>query len=71
MFVKQLSWASLTVVQLALEKQLWLLTGFQMQSASKGRVTPKLGCDTGRILELYGNICESNLYNTVIMLCKI
>jgi hypothetical protein len=69
--VRQLSWALLTVVQLALEKQLWLLTGFQMQSTSKVRVTPKLACDTGRILELYGNLCESNLYNTVTMLCKI
>ncbi|KAF1915042.1 hypothetical protein BDU57DRAFT_595683 [Ampelomyces quisqualis] len=44
--------------QLALEKQLWLLTGFQMQNAKKVRATPKPACDTGRILELYGNLSE-------------
>jgi hypothetical protein len=56
-----LSWPSLTVVQLVLEKQLWLLTGFQMQNAAKVRVIPKPACDTGRILELYGHLCKSNL----------
>lgn len=48
----------LIMVQLALEKQLWLLTGFQMQHP---RVVPKPICATGRILELYGNLCESTL----------
>jgi len=46
----------LTLAQLALEKQLWLLTGFQMQHP---RVVPKPMCATGRILELYGNLCKS------------
>ncbi|KAH3918503.1 hypothetical protein HBI56_134430 [Parastagonospora nodorum] len=44
--------------QLALEKQLWLLTGFQMQNVRNAGVTPKPSCDTGRILELYGNLSE-------------
>ncbi|KAJ8114512.1 hypothetical protein OPT61_g3627 [Boeremia exigua] len=41
-----------------LEQQLWLLTGFQLQSLGKGRIVPKPHCDTGRILELYGNLSE-------------
>lgn len=59
-------------MQLALEKQLWLLTGFQMQNViGKVGVTPKPSCDTGRILELYGNLCKSMLCYRVIMLCRI
>lgn len=41
-----------------LEQQLWLLTGFQLQSLGKARLVPKPECDTGRILELYGNLCK-------------
>ncbi|KAL5120254.1 hypothetical protein ACEQ8H_001812 [Pleosporales sp. CAS-2024a] len=44
--------------QLDLEKQLWLLTGFQMQSVGTAKVTPKPSCDTGRVLDLYGNLSE-------------
>ncbi|KAF2833325.1 hypothetical protein CC86DRAFT_415059 [Ophiobolus disseminans] len=39
--------------ELALEKQLWLLTGLQMQYP---RVVPTPMCATGKILELYGNL---------------
>ena len=38
-----------------LEQQLWLLTGFQLQSLGRA---PKPQCDTGKILELYGNLCK-------------
>lgn len=41
-----------------LEQQLWLLTGFQLQSLGKVRIDPKPQCDTGKILELYGNLCK-------------
>ncbi|KAF9695970.1 hypothetical protein EKO04_005963 [Ascochyta lentis] len=41
-----------------LEQQLWLLTGFQLQSLGKVRIVPKPQCDTGKILELYGNLSE-------------
>lgn len=41
-----------------LEQQLWLLTGFQLQSLGKARIVPKPQCDTGKILELYGNLCK-------------
>ena len=41
-----------------LEQQLWLLTGFQLQLPGKARVVPKPHCDTGNILELYGNLCK-------------
>ncbi|KAH6615199.1 hypothetical protein C7974DRAFT_60706 [Boeremia exigua] len=41
-----------------LEQQLWLLTGFQLQVLGKARMVPKPQCDTGRILELYGNLSE-------------
>jgi hypothetical protein len=41
-----------------LEQQLWLLTGFQLQSLGKIRIVPKPQCDTGKILELYGNLCK-------------
>ncbi|KAH7095893.1 hypothetical protein FB567DRAFT_42935 [Paraphoma chrysanthemicola] len=44
--------------ELALEKQLWLLTGFQMQNFGKVRQAPKPMCKTGKILELYGNLSE-------------
>lgn len=42
-----------------LERQLWLLTGYQMLNVGKAQFTPKPRCDTGRILELYGNLCKS------------
>ena len=41
-----------------LEQQLWLLTGFQLQLPGKARIVPKPQCDTGNILELYGNLCK-------------
>lgn len=41
-----------------LEQQLWLLTGFQLQNLGKARIVPKPQCDTGKILELYGNLCK-------------
>ncbi|UPX10927.1 uncharacterized protein EKO05_0001560 [Ascochyta rabiei] len=41
-----------------LEQQLWLLTGFQLQSLGKARIVPKPQCDTGKVLELYGNLSE-------------
>ncbi|KAI4924601.1 hypothetical protein J4E85_007717 [Alternaria conjuncta] len=44
--------------ELVLEKQLWLLTGFQMQNLGRERTLPKPECNTGRILELYGNLSE-------------
>ncbi|KAF2856310.1 hypothetical protein T440DRAFT_384613 [Plenodomus tracheiphilus IPT5] len=42
--------------ELALEKQLWLLTGFQKQGFGNQRIAPRPQCDTGRVLELYGNL---------------
>lgn len=50
--------ASLESEEDLLEQQLWLLTGFQLQSLGKARTVPKPLCDTGNILELYGNICK-------------
>ncbi|RMZ69042.1 hypothetical protein GMOD_00002948 [Pyrenophora seminiperda CCB06] len=44
--------------ELALEKQLWLLTGFHMQNLGRPTIVPQPECDTGRILELYGNLSE-------------
>lgn len=44
--------------ELILERQLWLLTGFQMQNRGNVRFAPKSQCNTGRILELYGNLCK-------------
>jgi hypothetical protein len=57
------------VEQLILEKQLWLLTGFQMLNLGRERTLPQPDCNTGRILELYGNLCKSmlcSLYHTVV-----
>ena len=51
--------------QLALEKQLWLLTGFQMQNLGKDWIAPRADCDTGRILELYGNLGKSTPWSSV------
>lgn len=61
----------LMVEQLVLEKQLWLLTGFQMQNLGQERTLPKPECNTGRILELYGNLCKSMLCPCVTLLCKL
>jgi hypothetical protein len=47
--------------QLALEKQLWLLTGFQMQNLGETRFIPKPICETGRMLVLYGNLGKCNI----------
>jgi hypothetical protein len=57
----------LNMAQLALEKHLWLLTGFQMQTNDNACATPQPSCDTGRVLELYGNLCKSfSVYVTVV-----
>jgi hypothetical protein len=48
----------LMVEQLVLEKQLWLLTGFQMLNLGREQTLPQPECNTGRILELYGNLCK-------------
>ena len=42
--------------ELLLEKQLWVLTAFQLQNLAAMRSTPKPQCNTGRILELSGNL---------------
>jgi hypothetical protein len=55
--------------QLALEKQLWLLTGFQMQNIRRDKFNLKPECDTGRILELYGDLCKSMSCPCVTLLC--
>lgn len=47
-----------------LEQQLWLLTGLQLQGSSQGRIIPKPQCETGRILELYGNICKLLMWSS-------
>jgi hypothetical protein len=57
--------------QLVLEKQLWVLTGFQMQYLGRERTLPQPECNTGRILELYGNLCKSMLCPCVTLLCKL
>ncbi|KAF2686530.1 hypothetical protein K458DRAFT_362655 [Lentithecium fluviatile CBS 122367] len=44
--------------ELLLEKQLWVLTAFQLQNLGGSRTTPKPQCNTGKILELYGNLAE-------------
>lgn len=49
--------------KVALEKQLWLLTGFELQNLGRGQKAPAPKCDTGRILELYGNLCEFNPFH--------
>ena len=50
-----------------LEQQLWLLTGFQLQSLGKVRIVPKPQCDTGKILELYGNLCKCSLARAALL----
>ncbi|KAF2638146.1 hypothetical protein P280DRAFT_551789 [Massarina eburnea CBS 473.64] len=44
--------------ELILEKQLWVLTAFQLQHVGKVDTAPKPDCHTGKILELYGNLSE-------------
>ena len=44
--------------ELMLEKQLWVLTAFQLQNLGRLRTSPKPKANTGKILELYGNLCE-------------
>lgn len=44
--------------QLILEKQLWLLTAFRMQTLDQTQHIPKPKCDTARVLELYGDLCK-------------
>ena len=43
--------------ELILEKQLWVLTAFQLQNLGRYSRFPKT--NTGKILELYGNLGES------------
>lgn len=50
-----------------LEQQLWLLTGFQLQTLGKARIVPKPQCDTGKILELYGNLCKWTLARAALL----
>jgi hypothetical protein len=45
--------------ELMLEKQLWVLTAFQLQNVGRLRTNPKPKANTGKILELYGNLCKS------------
>jgi hypothetical protein len=59
------------VEQLVLEKQLWLLTGFQMLNLGLERTLPQPECNTGKILELYGNLCKSMLCPCVTLSCKL
>jgi hypothetical protein len=42
--------------EMALEKQLWVLTAFQLENIGRYSRFPK--SDTGKILELYGNLCK-------------
>lgn len=44
--------------ELRLEKQLWVLTAFQLQNLGRLKTAPKPRCNTGKILELYGNLGE-------------
>lgn len=44
--------------ELILEKQLWVLTAFQLQNLGRSRTIPKPKANTGKILELYGNLCK-------------
>jgi len=44
--------------ELLLEKQLWVLTAFQLQNLGTLKTTPKPQCNTGKILELSGNLGE-------------
>ncbi|KAF2255517.1 hypothetical protein BU26DRAFT_471096 [Trematosphaeria pertusa] len=45
--------------ELILEKQLWVLTAFQLQNLGQSRTAPRPQCNTGKILELYGNLGKS------------
>lgn len=42
--------------EMMLEKQLWVLTAFQLQNLGRYSRFPRT--NTGKILELYGNLCE-------------
>jgi hypothetical protein len=42
--------------EMTLEKQLWVLTAFQLENLGRYSRFPK--SDTGKILELYGSLCE-------------
>ncbi|KAF2264589.1 hypothetical protein CC78DRAFT_616740 [Lojkania enalia] len=44
--------------EVLLEKELWVLTAFQLQNLGSSRVVPRPKSNTGRILELYGNLSE-------------
>lgn len=54
-----------------LEQQLWLLTGFQLQNSGKARIVPKPYCDTGKILELYGNLCKWTLCSSFAVVYRL
>ncbi|KAF2463176.1 uncharacterized protein BDR25DRAFT_347392 [Lindgomyces ingoldianus] len=44
--------------ELALEKSLWVLTAFQLQNLGRSKEPPRPRCNTGKILELYGDLSE-------------
>jgi hypothetical protein len=44
--------------ELLLEKQLWVLTAFQLQNLGTLEATPKPQCNTGKIMELSGSLGE-------------
>jgi len=44
--------------EMILEKQLWVLTAFQLQNLGRSKTVPKPKANTGKILELYGNLCK-------------
>lgn len=46
--------------EMILEKQLWVLTAFQLENLGRYSRFPK--ANTGKILELYGNLCESAVF---------
>jgi hypothetical protein len=48
--------------ELLLEKQLWVLTAFQLQNLGTLEATPKPECNTGKIMELSGSLGECSSY---------
>ncbi|EDU40361.1 conserved hypothetical protein [Pyrenophora tritici-repentis Pt-1C-BFP] len=44
------------------DEELWLLTGFHMQNLGRPTIAPQSECNTGRILELYGNLLFSECH---------
>ncbi|KAJ4354388.1 uncharacterized protein N0V89_006124 [Didymosphaeria variabile] len=44
--------------ELHLEKRLWVLTAFQLQNTGRLQSNPQPKCNTGKILEMYGDLAE-------------